>query len=792
MKKLLVNLSKMSEFVDVFPTELELTNTPEDHVCPVENCNSVFKKSPHLTMHLAKHHKIGKLGLLTKQCNSRFFCPVQKCTYNKSTADCKSFSQNRLLKQHYMKVHGQKKYECVKCDTKFSIQSIYKRHLNECGNMFYCEACGWEYNNKGSLVLHLSRKHPDLHRLYKQNKYKLCNTSTSKTSQSIDDLNSKKLPIFRNVDTSVISQAFHAVISDTGQNDFMLNHAEANGIQQIHSDIITEEHVIQGSDELSVKTGVKNEVFRLNECENGAILSLGVVDSTKKQICSKNPGNFVSCLSSNGVYSVKADENIINTASSGVMNYILIPAGSVYPNVFSVADNNVIAKEKVAKRGRKRVRQGVKKACAAKHSKKSCKVKESKKKQLIVQESAISTDESSLSSFNQDRFTQTTLKTVIKAKDCDTQRFNVETQTSTAGAKPKHKIKIDKSTNLSYDNNKRTFATQTHRSILNKSKKDQPNCDRVVKDCNRSIAEKQPNKSKAKQYNKLSKLALQNFDLSVKTATFTSSFSVSNGSDVNIYDTKHFNVEKKDSEVQTVLPPCLTEINRTAIEKSIAFCDLGAVSTPTNFDSTDLSMQFTYRDLMDDKSNVGTSTTIETQTALDELLYSNRWKPDSILFSELICLSDIQTQTTWPTDGKNINNGLHFDDDCLNPEPIDDTPEYPDCENALISTETQTNENIFDFPIKIPLHEETRNESPDFSFKETQTCDCFTDSINFDYDFDNLHSGSFSSSNSHSKNCCRGLLNRKSDVLLSCTSSETQTYSRKDSIVSKNLSIDSS
>lgn len=744
----------MTEFVDVFPTELELTNIPGDHVCPEENCNSVFKKSPHLTMHLVKHHKIGNLGLLTKQCNSRYFCPVVQCIYNKTTADCKSFSQNRLLKQHYMKVHGQKKYECVKCETKFSVQSIYNRHLNECGNMFYCEVCGWEYNNKGSLVLHLSRKHPDLHRLYKQNKYKLCNTSATKTSQSIDDINSKKLPILRNTDSKVISQAFNVVVNDTGRNNFVLN-----------------------------------------ERENGAYLALGVVDSRKKEICSKNAGNIGSCLSTNGVYSIKVDKNMINTASSDVMNYILIPAGSIYSNLSSVTDNNDITKEKMTKRGLKRARQGVKKTFVAKDSKKSCKVKELKKKQLIVQESAMSTDESSVSSFNQDRFTQTTLKTVIKAKDSDTQKFNVETQTSTAGAKPKHKIKIDKSTNLSYDNNKRTFATQTNRSILNKIKKDQPNCDKVVKVCNRSLAEKAQNKIKAKQFNKLSKEALQNFDLSVKTAMFTDSFNVpmqTDVSDLNIYESKHINVEKKDSEVQTAMPLCLTEVNRTASEKSISFCDLGAVTTPTNFDSTDMSTQFSYRDLMDDKSNAGNSTTIETQTALDELLYSNRWKHDSIWFSELICLSDIQTQTTWPTDGKNINNGLHFNDDCMNPEPLDDTLKYSDCENALISTETQTNENIFDFPLKIPLYEETRNESPDFSFKETQTCDYFADSINFDYDVGNLHSGSFSSNDSHSKNCCRGLLNRKSDVLLSCTSSETQTYSMKDSIVSKNLNNDSS
>lgn len=777
----------MSEFVDVFPTELELTNTPGDHVCPEENCNSVFKKSPHLTMHLVKHHKIGKLGLLTNQCVSRFFCPVEGCIYNnKTAADCKSFSQNRLLKQHYMKVHGQKKYECVKCETKFSIQSIYKRHLNECGNMFYCEACGWQYNNKGSLVLHLSRKHPDLHLLYKQNKYKLCNTSASKAPQTIDDSNSKKLPICRNANSSV-PQTFNVVISDTGQNDIMLNHAEANGMC---FDIKT---IMQGSGELSVKTEVKNEVFHLNKRDNDGILTLGVVDSAKKQIYLKNGGNFGSCLNSNENYCIKVDENMVNTAPSGIMNYILIPAASVYPNLSSVADNDVIAEERVAKRCRKRVRQGVKKTCVVKRGKKSCKVKESKKKQLIVQESAMSTDESSVSSFNQDRFTQTTLKTVIKAKDCDTQKFNVETQTSTAGTKPKHKIKIDKSTNLSYDNNKRTFATQTHRSILNKTKKDQPNCDKVIKVCNRSITERQHNKIKAKEFNRLSKATLQN--LSVKTATFTNSFNVSlqtDGNDVNNYETKHFNIVKKDSEVQTGMPPCLTEINSPAIEKSVAFCDLGPVSTPTNFDSTDMSAQYAYRDLMDDKSNAGNSTTIETQTALDELLYSNRWKHDSILFSELICLSDIQTQTTWPSDGKNINNGLHFDDNCMNPETIDDTLKYSDCENVLKSTETQTNENIFDFPIKIPLYEETRNESPDFSFKETQTCDCFADSIDFDYDFGNLHSGSFSSNNSHSKNCCRGLLNRKSDVLLSCTSSETQTYSMKDSITNKNLNNDSS
>lgn len=50
----------------------------------------------------------------------RFYCPVDKCI--------KFFKEKKLLIQHFQKSHGEKKFECNLCQTKFSLERDLKYH----------------------------------------------------------------------------------------------------------------------------------------------------------------------------------------------------------------------------------------------------------------------------------------------------------------------------------------------------------------------------------------------------------------------------------------------------------------------------------------------------------------------------------------------------------------------------------------------------------------------------------------------------------------------------------------
>lgn len=196
-----------------------------------------------------------------------------------------------------------------------------------------------------------------------------------------------------------------------------------------------------------------------------------------------------------------------------------------------------------------------------------------------------------------------------------------------------------------------------------------------------------------------------------------------------------------------------------------------------------------------DSKDTGTQfSDIETQTALDELLYSNTPKCDDMqddIFSKLIHLSDIQTQTTWPLnrDWKEISE--------VEIDSKDST--------ILKSTETQTiDTKSYKNPLFLTCNYNMDKNSPlfestsHFCFKETQTSSCYLDSSKRK----SLNSKNIARlellDNSLNSNCNSNdfstksilpsaetqtqfsfddnqFLNRKSDVLLSYCTTETQT-----------------
>ncbi|XP_071495427.1 uncharacterized protein [Diadema antillarum] len=153
------------------PTEAELQAEPQVNVpCIVEGCGKTFTTSAARSIHLIQTHKIYKNEDEWKRFNrshqknlrkvtKHFYCPVRMC--NRSIEQEKPFTRLSLLKQHYYILHAEKKYQCQKCDKRFSTQRQLTTHEANCGKSFYC-SCGDKHNTITALYMHAKRKHHPL------------------------------------------------------------------------------------------------------------------------------------------------------------------------------------------------------------------------------------------------------------------------------------------------------------------------------------------------------------------------------------------------------------------------------------------------------------------------------------------------------------------------------------------------------------------------------------------------------------------------------------------------------
>ncbi|CAH0404158.1 unnamed protein product [Chilo suppressalis] len=154
----------------LYDDRLTVTITANDtkeriyYPCPYQ-CVDKFLKKHDLLMHLVKNHKVPE----TFKIDLKYYCSYLNCSYN-IFAGSKWFSGRKFLNQHYKKVHMSKIYSCAVCNSKFATDSDFNRHLRSCNQSFECEACDAKYTCKERLTVHLLRRHPELHKLYKDEK----------------------------------------------------------------------------------------------------------------------------------------------------------------------------------------------------------------------------------------------------------------------------------------------------------------------------------------------------------------------------------------------------------------------------------------------------------------------------------------------------------------------------------------------------------------------------------------------------------------------------------------------
>ncbi|CAN7991863.1 unnamed protein product [Ixodes hexagonus] len=91
----------------------------------------------------------------TARMPKRFCCTAANCLSREGHP--KPFSSRKLLTQHYIKVHAEKKYACSKCGKKFGVEWLTKHHESTCGTSWHCQ-CGATYRNREALLTHARRQ----------------------------------------------------------------------------------------------------------------------------------------------------------------------------------------------------------------------------------------------------------------------------------------------------------------------------------------------------------------------------------------------------------------------------------------------------------------------------------------------------------------------------------------------------------------------------------------------------------------------------------------------------------
>lgn len=160
------------------PSITELTKEVRTNIlCTVEGCGKILPNTPALNMHLVKSHRI-KEGIVNptirkdmKGSQKLYCCPVDGCPRGPG----RPFSQFSLVKQHFMKMHAEKKHKCSKCNNGYSTEWDLKRHIEDCGKTYQC-TCGCPYASRAALLSHIYRtghEIPTEHRIPPVKKRKL-------------------------------------------------------------------------------------------------------------------------------------------------------------------------------------------------------------------------------------------------------------------------------------------------------------------------------------------------------------------------------------------------------------------------------------------------------------------------------------------------------------------------------------------------------------------------------------------------------------------------------------------
>ncbi|XP_073515223.1 ATM interactor isoform X1 [Phyllobates terribilis] len=143
----------------VKPSVSELSREVRTNIlCTVNGCGKVLPNPPALNMHLVKSHGVQDgitnptLRKDLKASQKLYCCPIEGCPRGTN----RPFSQFSRVKQHFMKMHAEKKHKCDKCGNSYGTEWDLKRHVGYCGKTFRC-TCGCPYASRTALLSHTLR-----------------------------------------------------------------------------------------------------------------------------------------------------------------------------------------------------------------------------------------------------------------------------------------------------------------------------------------------------------------------------------------------------------------------------------------------------------------------------------------------------------------------------------------------------------------------------------------------------------------------------------------------------------
>ncbi|XP_077419981.1 ATM interactor [Vanacampus margaritifer] len=201
------------------PSILELTKEVRTNIlCTVEGCGKILPNTPALNMHLVKSHRV-KDGIVNptvrkdmKASKKLYCCPIEGCPRGPG----RPFSQFSLVKQHFMKMHAEKKHKCSKCNNGYSTEWDLKRHTEDCGKTYEC-TCGCPYASRAALLSHIFRtghEIPTEHRIPPVKKRKMEKLSTSSEKVKITD--------------NVIIPSTRELIEDSSSSDVIIQSPDSS------------------------------------------------------------------------------------------------------------------------------------------------------------------------------------------------------------------------------------------------------------------------------------------------------------------------------------------------------------------------------------------------------------------------------------------------------------------------------------------------------------------------------------------------------------------------------------
>ncbi|VDI49801.1 Hypothetical predicted protein [Mytilus galloprovincialis] len=225
----------------ICPPEDSMKDCKTDIKCPIVNCDKVVFSSGSLRMHLTRSHGISESESddalkrrikVDPKVYKEYHCPRNDCLYNINSE--RHFTNMAGLKQHFLKVHAEKKFKCSKCGYGFGMEKDKKRHESHCGMKFTCTSCQCTYVSVEALRTHCNRTQHQIPEMYTKRekvdkkKAKDKNNNKTKSTNCVKDgisyQNNMRIPvIFLPVPVTMMNQMTNQNNSTPTQANISMN-----------------------------------------------------------------------------------------------------------------------------------------------------------------------------------------------------------------------------------------------------------------------------------------------------------------------------------------------------------------------------------------------------------------------------------------------------------------------------------------------------------------------------------------------------------------------------------------